>query len=129
MAAEAGITVIAVDPAYTSRWGAEHWRKPMTTPTRKPTRHDAASIVIARRAQGHPARRRTSPPPHHQSDGAGHRNVQTGQDTPGREEPRRRDTGPHHAGVSPAAGRKRATSTPNTVRGARTDRDSPPLSV
>ena len=129
MAAEAGITVVAVDPAYTSRWGAEHWRKPMTTPQRTITRHDAASIVIARRAQGHRARRRTSPPPHHQSDGAGHRNVQAGQDTTGREEPRRRDTGPRPTDVSPVAGRKRATSTPNTVRGARTDRDPLPLSV
>ncbi|MGH7732677.1 MAG: hypothetical protein ACREOE_02980, partial [Gemmatimonadales bacterium] len=25
MASNAGLTVIAVDPAYTSRWGAEHW--------------------------------------------------------------------------------------------------------
>ncbi|MEV4132971.1 IS200/IS605 family accessory protein TnpB-related protein [Dactylosporangium sp. NPDC049742] len=129
MAAEAGITVVAVDPAYTSRWGAEHWRKPMTTPTRNTTRHDAASIVIARRAQGHPARRRTSPPPHHQSDGAGHRNVQARQDTTGREEPRRRDTGPRHADVSPDADRKRATSAPNTVRDARTGQDSTLLSV
>jgi IS605 OrfB family transposase len=129
MAAEAGIAVVAVDPAYTSRWGAEHWRKPMTTPNRKTTRHDAASIVIGRRAQGLPARRRTSPPPHHQSDGVGHRNVQAGQDTTGREEPRRRDTGPHHAGVSPVVSRKRATSAPNTVRGARTGGGSLPLSV
>src|SRR5437899_3881030 len=29
MSAEAGIAVIAVGPAYTSRWGAEHWRKPL----------------------------------------------------------------------------------------------------
>ncbi len=129
MAAEAGIAVVAVDPAYTSRWGAEHWRKPMTTPNRKTTRHDAASIVIGRRAQGLPARRRTSPPPHHQSDGVGHRNVQAGQDTTGREEPRRRDTGPHRAGVSPVVSRKRATSAPNTVRGARTGGGSLPLSV
>jgi IS605 OrfB family transposase len=129
MAAEAGITVVAVDPAYTSRWGAEHWRKPLSTPTRNTTRHDAASIVIARRAQGHRARRRTSPPPRHQSDGAGHRNVQAGQDATGRAEPRRRDTGPRPTGVSPVTGRKRATSAPNTVRGARTARDSLPLSV
>jgi IS605 OrfB family transposase len=38
MAAEAGIAVIAVDPAYTSRWGAQHWQKPTTTPTHKTTR-------------------------------------------------------------------------------------------
>src|SRR5258706_14015232 len=101
----------------------------MTTPNRKTTRHDAASIVIGRRAQGLPARRRTSPPPHHQSDGVGHRNVQAGQDTTGREEPRRRDTGPHRAGVSPVVSRKRATSAPNTVRGARTGGGPPPPRV
>ncbi|MGW5462312.1 IS200/IS605 family accessory protein TnpB-related protein, partial [Streptomyces sp. NPDC003996] len=35
MAAELGVTVIAVDPAYTSRWGAQHWQKPLTHTTRK----------------------------------------------------------------------------------------------
>ena len=129
MTAEAGIAVIAVDPAYTTKWGAEHWRKPLTTPNRKTTRHDAASIVIARRAQGHPARRRTSPPPRHQSDGVGHRNIQARQDTVEREGPRHRETGPRHTGVSPITDRKRATSAPNTVRDARTDRDTLPLSV
>lgn len=28
MAAEMGVSIVAVDPAYTSMWGAEHWRKP-----------------------------------------------------------------------------------------------------
>jgi hypothetical protein len=28
MAANAGLAIIAVDPAYTSRWGAEHWLAP-----------------------------------------------------------------------------------------------------
>ncbi|WP_225096629.1 IS200/IS605 family accessory protein TnpB-related protein, partial [Streptomyces sp. CoH27] len=44
MAAELGIPVIAVDPAYTSKWGAEHWQKPLTSTTRKTTRHDAAAV-------------------------------------------------------------------------------------
>ena len=64
MADATGIAVIAVDPAYTSRWGAQHWQKPLTTTTRKTTRHDAAAVAIGRRAQGHPVRRRTAPPPH-----------------------------------------------------------------
>src|SRR5262249_33021011 len=63
MADQTAIAVVAVDPAYTSKWGAEHWQQPLQTPTRKTTRHDAASIVIGRRAQGHKARRRTPPPP------------------------------------------------------------------
>ncbi|MEU5098413.1 hypothetical protein, partial [Streptomyces sp. NPDC020996] len=30
-----GITIVAVDPAYTSRWGAQHWQKPLTGTNRK----------------------------------------------------------------------------------------------
>ena len=76
MAAEQDIAIVAVDPAYTSRWGAQHWQQPLTTSNRKVSRHDAASIAIGRRALGHPIRRRTTPPPHDQSDRAGHRTVQ-----------------------------------------------------
>jgi IS605 OrfB family transposase len=88
MADATGITIIAVDPAYTSRWGAQHWQKPLTSTTRKTSRHDAASIAIGRRAQGHPIRRRTTPPRTHRSDGCGHRTVQADSVTLGREEPR-----------------------------------------
>ncbi|WP_246203795.1 IS200/IS605 family accessory protein TnpB-related protein [Streptomyces tailanensis] len=102
MAAELGIPVIAVDPAYTSRWGAQHWQKPLTTTTRKTTRHDAAAVAIGRRALGHPIRRRTTPPRTHQSDGRGHRTVQARPGTPGREGNRPRIPGPRtrsvHAG-------------------------------
>ncbi|GAA1005019.1 transposase [Acrocarpospora pleiomorpha] len=50
MATEAGISVIAVDPAYTSMWGAQHWQRPLTTKNRATSRHQAASVAIARRA-------------------------------------------------------------------------------
>lgn len=76
MAAQAGMAVVAVDPAYTSRWGAQHWRTSLSSSTRSLTRHDAAAIAIGRRALGHRIRRRTPPPRTHQSDGCGHRNVQ-----------------------------------------------------
>ena len=33
MTANAGLAVIAVDPAYTSRWGAEHWLAPLRQQT------------------------------------------------------------------------------------------------
>jgi hypothetical protein len=62
MATELGLAVVAVDPAYTTRWGAQHWHKPMAAPSRTITGHDAASIAIGRRALGHPIRRRTAPP-------------------------------------------------------------------
>jgi IS605 OrfB family transposase len=52
--AAAGITLLAVNPAYTSAWGDQHWRKPYMNVTR----HQAAATVIGRRAQGHKARRR-----------------------------------------------------------------------
>lgn len=121
MADQTGITVIAVDPAYTSKWGAQHWQKPLTSTTRQTTRHDAASIAIGRRAQGFPVRRRTAPPRTHQSDGCGHRTVQAAPEIPGREGPRPRVPGPRTRSVPPDAERTRATRTPNTVRGARSE--------
>ena len=54
MTARAGIRLWAVNPAYTSQWGDQHWRRPY----QNVTRHEAAATVIGRRAQGHKARRR-----------------------------------------------------------------------
>jgi hypothetical protein len=48
------VRLFAVNPAYTSVWGDQHWR----TPYENVTRHEAAATVIGRRAQGHKARRR-----------------------------------------------------------------------
>jgi hypothetical protein len=49
-----GVGLYAVNPAYTSAWGAQHWR----TPYGNVTGHEAAATVIGRRAQGFTARRR-----------------------------------------------------------------------
>ncbi|MFD4968780.1 IS200/IS605 family accessory protein TnpB-related protein [Streptomyces sp. NPDC058424] len=106
MAAELGVTVVAVDPAYTSRWGAQHWQKPLTTKTRKPTRHDTAAVAIGRRALGCPIRRRTAPPPPHRSDAVGHRPVQARPDSPGREGPRPRMPGPRTRSAGAGRGAK-----------------------
>jgi IS605 OrfB family transposase len=106
MAAALGIPVVAVDPAYTSKWGAQHWQKPLTTKTRKTTRHDAAAVAIGRRALGHPVRRRTAPPPAHRSDEQGHRTVQAPPGIPGREGPRPRVPGPRTRSVPPGHGAK-----------------------
>ena len=48
------IAVVAVDPAYSSRWGAKHWQ-PALNSSRKQTgsRHSAAAVVIGRRSQGY----------------------------------------------------------------------------
>ena len=60
MAARTGIAVIAVDPAYTSRWGAQHWLAPMRQHHPELTGHHAAALVIGRRGLGLRARRRAS---------------------------------------------------------------------
>ncbi|MCX5317596.1 transposase [Streptomyces sp. NBC_00154] len=118
MAAEQGLAIVAVDPAYTSLWGAQHWQKPLTSPRRKMSRHDAAGIAIGRRALGHPVRRRTAPPPHDRSDRAGHRTAQAGPGDRGREGTRPPTTDRLPGGPSPSGKRKRGTSASNTVRDA-----------
>ncbi|NEC08976.1 transposase [Streptomyces sp. SID7909] len=122
MAAEHGLAIIAVDPAYTSMWGGQHWQKPLTTPHRTMSRHDAAGIAIGRRALGHPIRRRTTPPSHDRSDRVRHRTVQAAPGAPGREETRPRIPGPRTRSVPPDAARTRATRAPNTVRDVRSAR-------
>ncbi|MCT4356491.1 transposase [Streptomyces sp. Je 1-79] len=104
MADATNVTVIAVDPSYTSRWGAQHWQKPLTSKTRKTTRHDAAAVAIGRRAQGHPIRRRATPPHDDRSDRRGHRTAQAPPDALGREEPRPRFPGPRTRCAPPGRG-------------------------
>src|ERR1700691_1982203 len=60
MAANADLSVISVDPAYTSRWGREHWLAPLQDQVSPvpATGHHSAAVVIGRRALGHRARRR-----------------------------------------------------------------------
>ncbi|MET7628953.1 IS200/IS605 family accessory protein TnpB-related protein [Streptomyces sp. NPDC005078] len=120
MAAEHGIAIVAVDPAYTSMWGDQHWRKPLISKTRSMTRHDAASVAVGRRALGHPIRRRTAPPQHHQRDDAGHRTVQADRGDRGREETRRPVAErAHDARRRTGTTRTRGTSASKTVRDAR----------
>ncbi|WP_328886629.1 transposase [Streptomyces sp. NBC_00316] len=118
MAAEHGLAIVAVDPAYTSLWGAQHWQKPLTAPHRTMSRHDAAGIAIGRRALGHPVRRRTAPPPHDRSDRAGHRTAQAEPCDRGREGTRPPATDRPPGGPSPSGKRKRETSASKTVRDA-----------
>jgi IS605 OrfB family transposase len=124
MAAELGLSIVAVDPAYTSQWGAQHWHKPLATPRRQTTRHDSAAVAIGRRALGHPIRRRTAPPRAHQSDAHGHRTAQAKPGDRGREETRRptTDSGQEPPSRTGTHQRTRATSAPKTVRDVRSDR-------
>ena len=72
MASRRGIAVIGVDPAYTSRWGAQHWRKPLQQQTSEPvTGHHAAAAAIGRRGLGLAIRRRPAGPRNGQRTAAG----------------------------------------------------------
>ncbi|MFI1979505.1 hypothetical protein [Streptomyces wedmorensis] len=68
MAFHAGLVVIAVDPAYTSVWGARYWKAPIQQQNQQVTvtRHHGASVAIGRRALGHRARRRPGVTAHDQ---------------------------------------------------------------
>ncbi|MDT5128529.1 MAG: hypothetical protein QOH54_4173 [Mycobacterium sp.] len=92
MAHRRGIAVIGVDPAYTSRWGAQHWAKPLQQQTSDPvTRHHAAAAAIGRRGLGMAIRRRPAGPRNGQRTAAG---------TP----PARRDHSPGHVGRHGSSG-------------------------
>lgn len=55
MTANAGLSVVVVDPAYTSRWGAQYWLAPLREHHPETTAHHAAALVIGRRGLGHRA--------------------------------------------------------------------------
>ncbi|EFL16637.1 hypothetical protein [Streptomyces sp. C] len=68
MAHHAGLVVVAVDPAYTSRWGSQYWKAPLQqqSKTVAVTGHHAAAAATGRRALGHGARRRPGVTAHDQ---------------------------------------------------------------
>jgi hypothetical protein len=70
MAYHHSFVVIAVDPAYTSKWGGQHWQAPLQqqTPhtTTTVTRHHGAAVAIGRRGLGHRIRRRPGVTANHQ---------------------------------------------------------------
>ena len=58
MATNRHLAVVAVDPAYTSKWGAQHWLGALRQLSSDATGHHAAAVVIGRRGLGQRARRR-----------------------------------------------------------------------
>ncbi|WIB65702.1 hypothetical protein [Curtobacterium sp. MCBD17_040] len=63
MTATAGLSVIAVDRAYTSAWGKQHWLQPLIeTFGGSIDGHRAAAVVIGRRALARKARRTPAGP-------------------------------------------------------------------
>jgi hypothetical protein len=74
MAARRGLAVIGVDAAYTSKWGTQHWVKPLQQQTSDPatvTGHHAAAAAIGRRGLGVAIRRRPAGPRNGQRTAAG----------------------------------------------------------
>jgi IS605 OrfB family transposase len=124
MAANAGLHVIVTDPAYTSRWGAEHWLSPMREHHPKATGYHAAALVTGRRGLGHRARRRATG--NHTAPAEAARPAQARPRTPWRPDPHPGSPPPHEApGSHPAprpaglTGSWQATRQPRTVRGRR----------
>ena len=60
MAANAGLPVIVIDPAYTSRWSAVYCLPLLREQHPQATGHHAAAAVIGRRGLGHRARTRVN---------------------------------------------------------------------
>ncbi len=92
MAAGRGIAIIGVDAAYTSRWGGQHWVKPLQQQTSDPvTGHHGAAIAIGRRGLALAIRRRPAGP-------------RTGQRTRAGTPPGRPDRQPGHVGRHGSSG-------------------------
>ncbi len=130
MAANAGLAVVAVDPAYTSKWGTQHWLGALQQICPDASGHHAAAVVIGRRGLGQRARRRErcdrTPP----EDGERRATDSAGRPIPanaGLAGPRHRKPGDRKArGQPPPRWRKtrpadrnpQATRAPKTVRRA-----------
>ncbi len=58
-----GITHVAVDPAYSSKWGAKYWKPALNQTHRQhASSHHAAAVVISKRSQDHTAKRKNPEP-------------------------------------------------------------------
>lgn len=134
MCSNAGIRVVAVDPAYTSKWGAEHWHKPMQQDRKQEiSGHHSAAVVIGRRGLGCGAVRRGGVTGPEQSYRFHRATPQALQNTPTHERTR------HPRGVRAAPsgtqdpvsakGSRRILRAPKTVRGVPVERDSVSLTV
>ena len=134
MAANTHTAVIAVDPAYTSRWAAQHWLAPLRQHHPTLTGHHAAALVIGRRGLGlrAPPGVRQGTYPHRQQKwlrptGLSRPRYATGPTgrpgpKPGNPPPRR--THGSHQAPRPQRpdGPRQATRRPKTVRGRPPDR-------
>jgi transposase len=92
MGTRRGIAIIGVDAAYTSKWGAQHWAKPLQQQTSdQVTGHHGAATAIGRRGLGLRIRRRPAGP-------------RTGQRTVAGTPPARPGLRPNHVGRQGSSG-------------------------
>jgi hypothetical protein len=118
MATNRHLAVVAVDPAYTSTWGAQHWLGALQQVAPDATAHHSAALVIGRRGLGQRARRRErcdSTRPEDRRQRATNSAVQPTPDHPGLTESHPRKPGhPKATGQPPPGGRRpnRPTGTP-----------------
>lgn len=125
MAANTGLWVVAVDPAHTSRWGAEHWLRPLQQISPAATGHHAAATVVGRRGLGHRARRRERCAPTPPVDGGGRAADSAGpRPTPARKRGNRKAAGQPHRRLKTRTGER--TRPRNQVT---QDRSGPPAST
>jgi IS605 OrfB family transposase len=79
MAARRGVAVIGVDPAYTSRWGNQHWTTPFAATDFRPGHRDSPSRRGGRDRQTWPRtgdQATAGRTPHRTADRCGHTTVQ-----------------------------------------------------
>ena len=78
------VTVVAIDAAYTSRWGRRWWQQPLNQSRRqRGDGHAAAAVVIGRRSQGHSEKRRSRMHPPRPEDRQGRTSAEQPADRPG----------------------------------------------
>lgn len=135
MATNRNLAVVAVDPAYTSQWGAEHWLDTVRQLSSDATRHHAAAVVIGRRGLGQRARRRERCDwnrPEDRRQRATNSAVQPTPENPGlAEPPNPRKPGHHEArGQPPPRGHKTQPAEPAPPGNqAAQDRSGPPVTA
>jgi hypothetical protein len=123
MATNAALAIIVTDPAYTTRWAAQHWLTPMRQRHPQTSGHHAAALVIGRRGLGHRARRRVTTNPTAPAEAT---RVNTATPHPPRPEPAPRKPATPRDARQPT-GAKTARTHRTTARNQAThDRSGPP---
>ncbi len=89
MCHNSGLAIVVVDPAYTTRWAAQHWLAPLRAHHPETSGHHAAAVVIGRRGLGHRARRRVTGNPPAPAEAARSTQTRTGTSPTSKPAPRK----------------------------------------